>query len=538
MGRPLLIEIDGEELSRRLEPRDDALVLERTDLDEPGERRFGCVQGPFTIYERVARWQDAGPDRYRYEQYVRFRPAIPVFGPMFFGLMRRTLRDGLPDGRSPIWALPDRLSAQQSTVVAVMCLFHVIGGMLYAFLTNVLTFAAADLGNGSAGEQSVVLAVARVGAVLTIATMAFADRVGRRRATIWAASAAVVLTVASAAAPNLAVLAVLQTLSRNLAIAAMLAADTLSIEEIPPGSRAAAQGLGALSYGLGAGAVVVALPLADLGENGWRLVFLVALLGVPAIFVAARHLPESRRFIERDRFAPSARKVSPGRFVYLAILLVLLNFFVAPSSQLQNDYLRTDRGFAGGRISLFILVTALPGLFGILIGGRLADRRSRRLALIPGLISIAVFGAGFFVVGGAPMWLIATLGAGLGTLAVPALGVLAPEMFPTARRGTARGGLSAIATAGSAAGLLAAGVLVDNLGYGTAFVWLAIAPLTAAVMAFWAPETSGVELEALNETSHPGDGLRPGPDPANRGARPVPPGHNPSGRGDLGGSPT
>ncbi|MEZ5269170.1 MAG: hypothetical protein R2789_11625 [Microthrixaceae bacterium] len=235
MGRPLLIEIDGEELSRRLEPRDDALVLERTDLDEPGERRFGCVQGPFTIYERVARWQDAGPDRYRYEQYVRFRPAIPVFGPMFFGLMRRTLRDGLPAGRSPIWALPDRLSAQQSTVVAVMCLFHVIGGMLYAFLTNVLTFAAADLGNGSAGEQSVVLAVARVGAVLTIATMAFADRVGRRRVTIWAASAAVVLTVASAAAPNLAVLAVLQTLSRNLAIAAMLAADTLSIEEIPPG---------------------------------------------------------------------------------------------------------------------------------------------------------------------------------------------------------------------------------------------------------------------------------------------------------------
>lgn len=526
MGRPLRITIDEDELARRLEPRDDTLVLEEVTLDGESERRFGCVHGPFTIYERVATWSRGTDGRYDYEQYVRFRPAIPVFHFMFFALIRRTLRNGVRPGKAPLWLLPDRLSAQQSGVVAAMCLYHVIGGVLYAFLTNVLTFAAADLGDGSAGEQSVVLAIARVGAILTIATMAFADRVGRRRVAIWSAAAAVVLTVASAAAPGLAVLAVLQTLSRNLAIAAMLAADTLSVEEIPPGSRAAAQGLGALSYGLGAGVVVIALPLADLGPAGWRLVFLVSLACVPVLVVAARHLPESRRFIERDRFAPAARKVDPRRFVYIATLLVLLNFFAAPSSQLQNDYLRTDRGFAGSRITLFILVTALPGLFGILIGGRLADRRSRRLALVPGLLSVAVFGAGFFVFSGAPMWVVATLGAAFGTLAVPALGVLAPEMFPTARRGLARGGLSAIATAGSAVGLLVAGVLVDSLGYGTAFMWLAIAPLTAAVMALWAPETSGLELEELNEDAASGAGR------ASRAAPSAPPRRSPSGRDD------
>ena len=85
--------------------------------------------------------------------------------------------------------------------------------------TNVLTFASADLGNGTAGEQSVILAVSRVGIVLTIATMAFADRVGRRRIAVGAASAAVLFTLASALAPGLVVLAALQTVSRNLAIA-------------------------------------------------------------------------------------------------------------------------------------------------------------------------------------------------------------------------------------------------------------------------------------------------------------------------------
>ena len=278
----------------------------------------------------------------------------------------------------------------------------------------------------------------------------------------------------------------------------MLAADTVSVEELPAGSRAAAQGLGALSYGLGAGVVVLSLPLADLGDSGWRLVFAASALCIPLVWAAARNLPESTRFAERDTSA-HARRVSPTRFALLAALFFLLNAFVAPSSQLQNDYLRVDRGFAGSRITLFIVVTGVPGLFGILVGGRLADRRGRRLALVPGLLALGGFGALFFVLSGAPMWIAATLAAMLGTLSVPALGVLAPELFPTARRGAARGGLSAMATAGSAAGLLLAGVLVDSLGYGNAFLWLAIGPLIAAALALGVPETSGVELEELNE---------------------------------------
>jgi MFS family permease len=506
VGRDLVIEVDADELARRLEPRDDVVVLEErsggqdppTTTDPGGTATFSAAEGPYRTYERLVYWKPLGDGRFELTQWVRFWPAIPVFAPLWHLFIRRALRDPKPPGWRPFWALPNRLTARQSTVLASMAIFHVIGGMLYAFLTNVLTFASADLGSGTAGEQSVVLAVSRVGIVLTIATMAFADRVGRRRIAVGAASAAVAFTLASALAPGLVVLAALQTVSRNLAIAGMLAADTVSVEELPAGSRAAAQGLGALSYGLGAGVVVLSLPLADLGDAGWRLVFAASVLCVPLVWIAAKNLPESTRFTERDTSA-RARRVSPSRFALLAALFFLLNAFVAPSSQLQNDYLRVDRGFAGSRITLFIVVTGMPGLFGILVGGRLADRRGRRLALVPGLLALGGFGALFFVLSGAPMWVAATLAAVLGTVAVPALGVLAPELFPTARRGAARGGLSAMATAGSAAGLLLAGVLVDNLGYGNAFLWLAIGPLIAAVLALGVPETSGVELEDLNE---------------------------------------
>lgn len=528
MGRRGLdIEIDAEELAQRLTPRDDTLVLEAPPSGDhtgqpSGTATFEAIDGPYRSYQRVATWEPtegegdaagtgdaegATSKRFRYRQYVKFWPAIPVFAGWFHPLMRKALVDGPPEGRSPMWATPDRLSPHQSTALAAMCLIHVVGGMLYAFLTNVLTFAAADLGNGTAGEQSVILAVSRVGTILTIVVMTFADRVGRRRVALWSAAVSVALTLATALAPSLLVIGALQTVTRNLAIASMLAADTITVEELPPRSRAAAQGLGALSYGLGAGFVVLALPLADLGASGWRLVLAVAVVGIPLIIVAARHLPESRRFLSHDR-SVAATRLSRTRLLYVGALLFLLNFFVAPSSQLQNDYLRADRMFDGSRITLFIIVTTFPGLFGILLGGRLADTRGRRAALVPGLLGFATFGAFFFVVDGAAMWAMALVAAGLGTVAVPALGVMAPELFPTARRGTVRGGLTAVATAGSAIGLLAAGVLVDSFGYGEAFLWLAIAPLMAAIMATRAPETSGLELEDLNER------LADGPDPA------------------------
>jgi len=131
-----------------------------------------------------------------------------------------------------------------------MALHSMVGGALFAVLTQVLTFASADLGNGSSGQQADVFAVVRLGVVVTVVVTALADKVGRRRIAVWSFAAAALLTVASAAVPTLAALTVVQLLARNLAIAGLLCVDTIVIEELPAGSRAMASGLGAMAFGL------------------------------------------------------------------------------------------------------------------------------------------------------------------------------------------------------------------------------------------------------------------------------------------------
>src|SRR5690606_30028971 len=206
--------------------------------------------------------------------------------------------------------------------------------------------------------------------------------------------------------------------------------------------RAMVTGLGTLAYGLGAGVVVMTLPLADLGPWGWRLTFVVAGLTLPLVAHAARHLPESRRFedyLEAGTSDSGSRRIRGGRFLLLASMFFLLNVFLAPSSQLQNDYLRTEHAFSGALITVFVLATSTPGGLGVVVGGRLADGRGRRAAIVPGLVAVGVFNAAFFALGGPPMWIASLLGSVLGALCVPAMGVIAPELFPTGRRGGVRG---------------------------------------------------------------------------------------------------
>ncbi len=519
---------DGEQLDSMLRPRDDALVLEEPDGDvraEPTDAPSGRVgfeleHGPFSRYRRTVSWTRSGTS-FDVEQVVEYRLAIPYWARLYDPLVRRAVPRGIRPGARPWWTTPDRLSAGQSTMVASMAMFNLVAGLLYGLLTQVLTFVAADLGDGSRSQQTEVLSAVRLGVVVTVVVMLLADRRGRRRIAVWSFAAAAVLTVLTALAPTLWSVAALQLVARNLAIAGLLCVDTIAVEELPPGSRAMVTGLGTLTYGLGAGVIVMTLPLADLGDWGWRLTFVVAGISLPLIWSAARHLPESGRFrrLAASRTAGDAgaetttdttadttagdapaesRRVDPRRFVVIGALFLLFNVFVAPASQLQNDYLRTERGFTGLMITLFVIATSTPAGLGVLAGGRLADVRGRRAAIVPGLVALGVFNACFFAVSGVPMWITSLLGTLLGGLAVPAMGVIAPELFPTARRAGVRGVITAIAVAGSVCGLMIAGPLVDARGYGLTFTLLAVAPLLAATLALAIPETRGRELEDLN----------------------------------------
>jgi MFS family permease len=497
-----VIEADATELARRVEPRDDVLVREAVLDRDHDHVELGVEAGPFLDYRRSVRWSPApdAPDRFVVDERAEFRLAIPYWAPLFVPLVRRAVRDGIPRGTRPWWSTPDRLSPAQATTVATMALFNLVAGVLYGLLTQVLTFVSADLGDGRAGQQTALLSVVRIGVVITMAAMFLADRRGRRRVAIVSFTTAALLTVAGAFSPSWWAFGALQFVARNLAIAGLLCVDTITVEELPPGSRAMATGLGALAYGLGAGIVVVTLPLADLGDWGWRLSFLVAGVTLPIVWHARRHLPESARF-ERLAAEPTASRrprVNGARFLLLAAMFFLFNVFAAPASQLQNDYLRADRGYSGLLIAVFVVLTATPAGIGVVLGGRLADLKGRRAAIVPGLSAFGIFSVLFFSLAGPPMWVASLLASTIGALAIPAMGVIAPELFPTSHRGGVRGTLTAIAVSGSVCGLLLAGSIVDSTSYATAFTVLAVAPLIAAGLAFAVPETRGKELEELN----------------------------------------
>src|SRR5690606_32180974 len=104
----------------------------------------------------------------------------------------------------------------------------------------------------------------------------------------------------------------------------------VAAEEMPRNSRAYAVSVMAMASGLGSGIAVMALPLADVsvgpgGDEGWRLVYVVALVWVVVAGSIARRLPETGRFERPHVVAPPLDR---GRMALVGAALVLGNLFV------------------------------------------------------------------------------------------------------------------------------------------------------------------------------------------------------------------
>jgi MFS family permease len=271
--------------------------------------------------------------------------------------------------------------------------------------------------------------------------------------------------------------------------------------------RAYAVSILAMAAGFGAGLCVMALPLADLGPNGWRYVYVLPLVFLVIAVDLFRRLPETARF-EHNAASHAAHADRPGarhgrpqrsRFVLLAGVALIGNIFVAPASFFQNNYLETVRHFSASRISLFTLATQTPAGVGLLVGGRLADARGRRMLAVVALLGSTALVVVSFAVGGWPMWASAFVGGTIGGAAYPALFVYRTELFPTGSRSWVGGVLTATALVGGGAGLLGAGALLDHHSYGVVMGGLSLSAIVIAVLILTRyPETAHRELEELN----------------------------------------
>ena len=517
------------ELAARREPRRD-IVAERA----AGDDRFEAEGGPFGHYERRLSFTELSPDdsddsddsdnehdgeQWELAETTSYRLAVPVWAWLFHYPVKQALLRRR-DAYGYWWAPPDRIDARTATVLGLLCTVQVVDGYLGTVLTQTVTFAADEFGHGNTA-QGIVLAVVRVGVLIALATVALADRHGRRRLLLASGVASCVVTAVGALSPGIWFLAATQLVARGLSTALGILIVILAAEEMPARSRAWAMSVLAMCAGLGSGMAVWVLPVADLHAAAWRTVYLVPLAGVAVMAWVGRQLPESRRFEtasegvqpQDDRSAGSQADIEAAarrrrRLALLAASAFLIAMFAAPASGLRNDFLKDEREFSAATISLFTVVTNTPIGLGILAGGYLADRRGRRPVGAAGLVLGAGFIAWAYFTDGAALWALTLAGGVLGAMAVPALAVYGPELFGTHRRGRANGLITTVGVAGSALGLSVAGWLSDSLDgrVGPALALLAVGPLAVAALVLWKfPETAGQELEDLNpEDADPG----------------------------------
>lgn len=493
-----------------LEPRNDVLIEHRR-TSTPTDAVFEARVGPFERWHREVSLTTDTEGHTIVDEIVEYRLAVPVWGILFRPALRHHLRrPPRPEAHQPWWAPPEALDARAATVLSVLCVFAVISGYLGTLITQTLTYAAEQFDAGT-DQQGRLLAVVRVGVLLSLGIVAVADRRGRRRVLVAALVGSCLVTALGAAAPGMVWLGASQTFARSLSTVVVILVAVMAAEEMPAGTRAFAVSVVTMTAALGAGLCVLNLVYVDTSQGAWRLSYLLPLLAVAPCLLVARRLPESRRFEARRRrdesFAggPQNDHIDWRRFVMLAIGAFLWSLFLAPAAQFLNEFLRTERGFSGALIAVFVLATNTPGGIGIVVGGKLADRHGRRVIGAIGIAGGVLFTVVSYLSWGWPLWMASVAAAVIGALAVPALAVYGPELFPTSQRGTANGWLQVVAVSGSSLGLLTVGWIADRVGgIGQAMAIVAIAPaLLVLVVLFWFPETARRELEELNPGDHP-----------------------------------
>jgi len=401
---------------------------------------------------------------------------------------------------------PQSLTARQRRVIGLLWLATLPSAYVNTVFTQTVAFAANEFDIGPRG-QGFAGAVVRWGVVIALPFAMSADRLGRRRMIVITAWLAPLVTALGAVSPNFATLVATQTIGRPLGIALGIFIVVFATEEMGNDTRAWALSILAIASGVGAGSAVAALPLAGISLSSWRWIYVVGLVWLVVAVIVTRSLPETNRFLKLSDATSVARHahIHWDRMLIQVLVAVLANVFIAVVSIFQIRYLTEVRGYSAALASLFTIATVLPSSIGLLVGGRLADRRGRkRIAVITiplGALCITVS----YSTAGYPMWIGALLGGICLSLAYPAMSVFRSELFPTAKRNLASALITTSSLIGGSIGLIGAGIALDaGYSYGQVMAVLAIGPVavSALVLAKY-PETAHVTLEELNPEDRP-----------------------------------
>ncbi len=403
---------------------------------------------------------------------------------------------------------PASLTARQKKVLVLLAFASLPAAFTNTVFTQTVAYASDEF-RISAQGQGFAAAIVRWGVIIALPCAALADRVGRRRmivVTLWIAP---LITALGALSPNFEFLVATQAIGRPLGLALNIFIIVFATEEMSNDTRAFALSVIAIAAGFGGGTAVAAIPLAGMSLTSWRYIYAIGVVWVIVAVVITRHLPETQRFqsLHERSLDPTLHDdpavhahIVPRRLILQMTVAVLVNLFIATASVFQIRYLKDVRGYSASLVSLFVMSTTSPAFIGLLIGGRIADRRGRKtLAAITIPLGAALIVVSFSV-HGAAMWVASLVGAISFALAYPAMSVFRSELFPTAHRNIASAFITTASLVGGSIGLIVCGTLINRgVSYGTVMAGLALGPALVSILVLvMYPETAHRELEELN----------------------------------------
>jgi MFS family permease len=353
-------------------------------------------------------------------------------------------------------------------------------------------------------EIGVGLAVLRLASLGGLPLAGLADRFGRRRVLLVTCAAGLSFTVLAALSPGYWWFVVIFACGRPLLSATNAVAQVTAAEETGARDRAKAVALIAAGYGVGGGIIAVIHGTGE-GTLGFRAVFALAVVPLVALVGLRRWLVEPGRFAiaaaAPSHPVPVLGAVAPAyrwRLLTVSSIAFAVAVVTGPANSLVFIYAQNVLHLSGDDTAAMVVVAAVFGLAGLLLGRALSDLVGRRPTCAVAMVAMVLTGVLSYSGSKAALLIGYELGVMSASLFAPAAGALANELFPTSVRASVAGWNVAASVAGAVVGLLvfaAVAQIGNRFAVGAAVTFLPVIAATALFVLL--PETKGREPEDL-----------------------------------------
>ncbi|MGB8412514.1 MAG: MFS transporter [Candidatus Binatus sp.] len=339
------------------------------------------------------------------------------------------------------------------------------------------------------------------------------DRVGRRRMLLVCMAGTSVSALAAALSTNIAAFALCEIglyafIGATIADGIVILAEELAIEE-----RARGQSWGGLGMGLGGGLCLIVMPMVA-SHHSWRwMLVLASAMGVAALWMAARVIPESGRWqraaaagtTSASSFYDVFGQLYRRRAITILVCSLLANIAGIAASSWAYFHLVSVVGLAPSAASVLMLVGGGVGMLGFPIAARNCERYGRIPTIVVAALASSLGAFTFYW--GPPahlglrwLWIGVTYCCFTAGLSAGQVGgnSLATELFPTAIRGAMMGWFALVGAVAAVSAQTLIALLAARLG-GLSIVvgYLSLLAIpNAIIVALFLPETRGLSLEA------------------------------------------